>query len=273
MLYNESLKKDYNVMLEEAIQRLKDKTELTDFSAGSIARSLLEVYYDDVNVLYEDLSLNIAKSFLSKASGTYLDEIAKLFNIKREIDESDDNYRYRINKATETLAKANEISIRLACLSVDGVHDIIHKNFVRGTGTFDIYVISDDPITPKNILNAVQEKINETQAAGVDGWAVSPRLKNIDMTLQLNFYSNTSEDDKNNIKSRTRAALREYINNIELGGELIINKIIDLIFNIDRKKIKNIKILKMFINGKEVIIGDKTLFWDERAYPKNIKIN
>ncbi|MFW6029046.1 MAG: hypothetical protein ACOCRO_02200, partial [Halanaerobiales bacterium] len=109
MLYIDNLKRDFEQMLYDAIDRLKNKTDITNFSAGSIARALLEVYYDDMEYLHEKLHFATAMSFLSSAKGIYLDEIAKLFNVTRYNNESDENFKYRIQHATESMAKANEV--------------------------------------------------------------------------------------------------------------------------------------------------------------------
>ena len=131
MLYDEALRKDYNELLESAIEKLREKTGLTDFSAGSVARSILEVVYDDIYLLYNDLATVATKYFLPNATGQYLDELSKLFGMERLPGESDTNFRYRISRWTQDKAKANETAIRFACLSVEGVHDIIIKKYVR----------------------------------------------------------------------------------------------------------------------------------------------
>src|SRR5690606_32481995 len=149
--------------------------------------------------------------------------------------------------------KANETAIRFACLSVEGVHDIIIKKYVRGTGTFDVYVITDDPQTPQHILDEVQRKIDETQAIGIDGKAVAPKPKEIDLRIQYTYYANVNEEDKINIRHEAETRLREYFNNLPLGSDIIINRIINLLMDVDRNKIKNVEITRMFINKREVI--------------------
>jgi uncharacterized phage protein gp47/JayE len=273
MLYDEAILKDYNTMVEDAIDRLKDKTELTDFSAGSLARSLIEVFYDDLDDLYRDLSQVAKKYFISDTEGIYLDELALLFGIEREQGEDDGNFRYRIKSWTETRAAANEIAVRLACLSVDSVIDIKIKKYVRGTGTFDAYVITEDPETPSEVISEVQEKIDSVQSAGVKGLALSPKLKYIDFTLQYTFFSNVNADDKTRIVYSAEEEIREYLANLELGSELVLNRLIDILMSVDRNKIKNVEILKMFVDGRETIIGNKNTYWDERIVPGDIKIN
>ena len=273
MLYDEALRKDYNELLESAIEKLREKTGLTDFSAGSVARSILEVVYDDIYLLYNDLATVATKYFLPNATGQYLDELSKLFGMERLPGESDTNFRYRISRWTQDKAKANETAIRFACLSVEGVHDIIIKKYVRGTGTFDVYVITDDPQTPQHILDEVQRKIDETQAIGIDGKAVAPKPKEIDLRIQYTYYANVNEEDKINIRHEAETRLREYLNNLPLGSDIIINRIINLLMDVDRNKIKNVEITRMFINKREVIVGNKTSYWDERIVPANITIN
>lgn len=270
ILYTDNLKRDYETMVYDAVDRLRDKTELSNFSAGSIARSLLEVYYDDMEELHNRLAFSTAMSFLSSAEGPYLDEIAKLFDMQRYENETDENFKYRIQHATEKLATANKVAIRLSILSIDGVYDVEFRNHTRGPGSFDAYIITDQPETPEEIVRKAQAAIEEVEAYGNDGRVVQPQLINIDLNLYLVFYDNISVSKKKNVKSSVSNQLRTYISNIDMGEDLIINQLIDLIMDVDQESIKDVKITQIFIDSKETIINNKSFYWDQRLVPGNI---
>lgn len=273
MLFTKSLRRSYDEMLQEAMVNLQNKSGLTNFSAGSIARSLLEVYYEDYDKVNDLLEYSVAIGFLSSAEGEFVDEIGKLFDIKRLPGEDDENYKYRIHKHNETKAKANKTAIRLACLSIEGVHNVEMKRYIKGVGTFGVYVITDNPETPEDILQNVQEAIDATQAYGMKGEAIRPKLVYLDLNILYNFYDNAKPEIKEGIITKAETTLREYLINKPLGSELIINQLINLLMEIDKQNIKNLTIREMRINNKQTIINDKQFYWDERIVPGNIKIS
>lgn len=272
MLYTKTLERDYDEMLKRAIDNLRENTELQNFSAGSIARALLEVYYDEEEYLHKKLSFTTAMAYLSSAEGIYLDEIAKIFNVTRYDGESDDNFRYRIIHSTESLAMANKMALRLACLSVSGVYDVVMKRFTRGSGSFDIYIITEDPVVSDEIVSNVKDEIESTEAFGIDGRILSPEQITIDMEMILVFYDNISSDRKKRVKNDAEFAVKEYISNIKLGSELIINQLIDLVMDVDQDAVKDLKITKLAIDGKQTVINNKKFYWDQRLVPGNIII-
>lgn len=273
MLYNEAFIKERFEMINEAIDKLRAKTDISDFSDGSVIKSLLDVIYDEIAEVREDFSDSIPLFYLSTSSGEYLEEIGKLFNCERNPGESDDNYRYRIVRQTQKLAKANETAIRLGCISVNGVHDIILRDYVRGTGTFDAYVITEDPRTPTDVVENVQEKIDEIQAKGIDGRAIKPKTMSVSLNIRYIFFPDVNNEDISNIIHEAENKIRAHIENIPMGGELIAQQIVADLMEINREKIRNAQITNMFIDEVETLISDKELEWDERFYPKNINIS
>lgn len=261
-------------MLEEAMDNLQSKTDITNFHPGSIARSLLEVYYDDLDKENEMLELAAAVGFLTsdECKNEYVDEIAKLFDMERYPNESDENFKFRIQKHTQSKAMANKMAVRLACLSVEGVRDINMKPYIKGTGSFGVYIISDDPETPDAIVNKVQEKIDTTKAYGIKAEAIKPKNVYLDINIIYVFYENTDPATKESVIYEAETQLREFFINKDLGSELILNQIIDLLMDVDQESIKNLFIRDMRLDDVQVIINDKIFYWDERIVPKNISI-
>jgi len=273
MLLRETFNRDRDVIFEEAAEKLMAKTQIDNMDQGGIARSILEIYADEFDMAYERLSAAHVQAFVSEASGPWLDEIGKLLDCQREPGEEDDNYRYRITKQNQSLAKANRTAIRLACLSVDGVNDIEIRNYVRGIGTFDVYVITEDVTTPDSVLKEVQEEIDEIQAFGNDGKIARPVTVPVQINVNLVFREGTDNDTRQSIINETTNTIIDYINEQRMGGEIIIHSLIEQVMGIDTDHIHNMFIDSIFVGDEQVFIRDLEFNWDERAIAQDITVN
>lgn len=73
MLY----KKTYTDIITSALKRIVDDGRITNVGPGSIVRLLLETMAEELSFSYDVLQLNHAMSFISTASGVYLDLIGE----------------------------------------------------------------------------------------------------------------------------------------------------------------------------------------------------
>ena len=73
----------YDELIASAINELQANTNITQLSAGSKARALLETIMRETNNAYRVFDQNLGKAFLNGASGRYLDYIGDLFGIAR----------------------------------------------------------------------------------------------------------------------------------------------------------------------------------------------
>lgn len=271
--FNKSKEKIFNT----AFNKLTSKTDITNLTPGGLARSILDIFTDEFDIAYDKLTTAMVTGLISKTPGPYLDEVGKLVDCERRPNESHENYRYRITKQNENLATANRTALRLACLSVDGVEDIEFKDYLRGIGTFDVYVITEDPEPSPGILQKVQEQINKVEAEGNDGAVLSPRIIPIDMNISLIFYENTTSEEKRDIRQEVTYRIEKYINNQKMGGEIIIKQLITEIMNSDNQynnnKLKNAQINSIYINNELIYIKDMDFYWDERPVIKNLVIS
>lgn len=64
-------------------QHLLDKTAITQQSPGSKARSLIEIFSEELGDAYETFSLNNGKSLLSRADGRFLDYLGDIYGASR----------------------------------------------------------------------------------------------------------------------------------------------------------------------------------------------
>lgn len=147
-------------------------------------------------------------------------------------EEDDDSFRYRINLKINSHSGANEAALRLALLNVPGVQDIV---FERLAGTFQVYVYGIATQVGASLLDDVQQAINENIAFPLTGYAIAPDLVGISLTTTLKVSSSLAQTDKDIIVSNAAAAAQDYINNLGVGQQLVINEIANRIRNADAR--------------------------------------
>ena len=147
-------------------------------------------------------------------------------------DESDDNYRYRIQQKLQGRNGVNEAALRFELLQVPGIQDIV---FERQAGTFNCYVYGIAPQTSSSLLDAVQQTINDNVAFPLTGSAIAPDLVGISLVTTLSMATSNSTTDQDTVIGEAVAAAQDYIDNLRVGEQLVINEIADRIRNADTR--------------------------------------
>lgn len=152
--------------------------------------------------------------------------------------EFDENYRWRISNKVVGNSSANETAIRLAAFSTPGVRNISIVSKAYGTGTFRVFVEGINPIVTDGLLNAVKENIQRSSAVGEQVYVSHPVYLGVETQIQLQFDYNAN---RNLLREAARTSVIDYINNLGIGGEIVINEIIQRIMSIsDQIKDMNI---------------------------------
>ena len=149
--------------------------------------------------------------------------------------EGDEELRFRITQASIGSEAANETAVRLAALSVPGVNNIVLRKYTEGIGTYNVFIIGDAPIVSQGILNAAQVAIENVQALGMRGSTSAPSYLGIEVTLSIKFVTAVTLAQKHDIRIATAKNVMDYINNIPIGGEFIINELIQRVMDTDSK--------------------------------------
>ena len=182
--------------------------------------------------------------------------------------ESDNNFRYRIVNASLSAEKANETAVRLACLSVPGVANVVMKPYARGIGTFDVIVIPVEGIATDQLVATVQGAINGVQAFGNTGYAIKPDIVPVDISVRLVFTDTTTDVQREDIAAQVVTAIEKYIVNIPLGGTFVYNALIQTVLNVN-KNIKNLAVTCYNFREEPAFRSDVTIFWNELFYPNS----
>lgn len=153
--------------------------------------------------------------------------------------EDDSNYRFRITNQVLASEAANETAVRLSLLVIPGVSDIVSIPYARGIGTFDYLIQTVVPNTPSSVINACQQAIERVQAFGCSGKALAPRLTGMTFSLSITWRPDATVDDREAIKRNIAISIQDYVNNLLIGEEFIVNELIQRIMDVS-EKIKNV---------------------------------
>jgi len=180
--------------------------------------------------------------------------------------ESDENLRYRIKNSVLSFERANEVSIRLAALSVDGVSDVIMRPYSAGIGSYEVLVVPTEGLASESLIAQVQDAIDGVQAYGIRGLAKSPTIVPIDISLKVIFLDGVTEVDKERIVDDVTTSIERYIVNIPVGGEFILNELRQQIMDVS-PKIKDHTITCYYFREQPHILGNVLIYDDEMFYP------
>lgn len=234
----------------------------TSFSAGAT-----EVFVP-ITASIEGTSQNVGKNALIVSS---LD-VANVYTVNNKPiisgsdTESDDNYRYRLANATLSAEKANKIAIRLAALGVDGVADVVMHPFSRGIGTYDVMVIPIEGLANDSLIASVQEAIDEVQAFGIKGTAVSPTVVPVDIEVRLVFVPDTTDANKGDIRALVETSIEQYIVNIIIGGTFVYNELVQQVMDVS-PLIKDMRVHCYYFREKPHMLDNVEIYHDEIFYP------
>lgn len=180
--------------------------------------------------------------------------------------EEDTNYRYRLSNATLSSEKANETSVRLAALSVDGVADVILTPYARGLGSYDVLVIPTEGLASDALVQSVQAAIDSVQAYGIRGTAAAPTVVPVDIEVALVFVPNVTDVEQADLKARVKTAIERYIVSIPVGGEFVLNELRQQIMDVS-PKIKDHIIRCYYFREQPFLPCNIVIAHDEMFYP------
>lgn len=251
--------------LDELIEESTEQLQSIGFSTapGAIAKLFMNIINQNISNLYNTLTVNHLRAFVTTAKDEALDAIGVLVHCKRLDNESNDNYRFRITNQCLTLATSNKTAIRLTALIVDGVQDVILKPYSMGAGSFTIIVITDDDVTESNTLETVKENLLDVHGYGIRFNVVSPTLTYVSIKQRIFIKDNLSDNEKQEIRYNVQLALTKYLSNLSIGEDIITDKITQVIMNVSNSIIQESNI-SFYINGEKALYVNQSCRWFER---------
>lgn len=232
-------------------------------SPGAIAKLFMNIVNQNIANLYNTLTVNHIRAFVTTSDGAALDAIGQLVQCFRLKDETDDNFRYRIVNQCLTLATSNETAIRLTALTVDGVSNVILKPYSMGAGSFTVIVLTEDDTASDSILNAVKNKLLNVHGYGIRYNVVSPTLTYVKIKQRLIINSSLSDAEKQEIRYEVQLALNKYLSNLTIGEDIVIDKITQVIMNVS-ENITEESNVEFYINEEKALYVNQACRWFER---------
>ncbi len=286
------LKRSVQEILKEAAISIAENTPVTNFSAGSIARSIVETIAPEIGSgsdpdrasLYEFAQKVFDEGHVSKATEVSLDLIGGLFSYPRRVEEvrsedgslveepiSDETYRYEITQVVPSMATANYAALRLALLTIQGVQDAVGKEYTHGTGSFSFLLIPQPGFSEEEVSHMMTEAIDATKAFGVRPNIILPVSIPTGVTVKLAFHEAVNEEEKGSIRFEVESHLFNYFSSYEMGQGFIYNDFVQEVMNVN-KKIIDFEVLRFYLNNEPVLLTNHTVLEDERIVPENILV-
>lgn len=180
--------------------------------------------------------------------------------------ETDSNYRFRILNSWADRATSNLTAIRLAALSTPGIADVILRRYFQGPGTVDVLITPTGNRVSDAMIGGASARIERISAGGDVITVRGPRYVNISLSTRIDFTQDTPDSDKQDIRTQVRGAQIDYLDDIPLGGQLIISELRARTQEVS-PKILDHAILCFGINGRPQILRNWRLFDDELFVP------
>jgi hypothetical protein len=272
-------------ILREAMDKIAANTPITNFHAGAIARALVEAMAPEYEALY-DFAIDVYRQgTLRYAKKKYLDAIGELFNYPRRTEQvfnkelneweeqliDDETYRYELSQRVHTIASSNEEAVRLACLTIPGVQNIIGKEFTHGTGSFSLIVVVQNGFDEEAIRSEVEDAVMKTKAYGVRPHIMLPTPVLLDMRIQLLFPEGINDIERDQIRNEVQSQLYTYIGNFGLGQGFIYHDFVQEVMNIN-KNILDFQVLQFYLNDIPVLLTNHDILEEERIRPNVIEV-
>ena len=254
--------KTFNELSEETTENLAANGFST--AKNAVAKLFMNIVDYVVSNFYNALIVNHRRAFLSSSDGDALDEIGYLLNCDRN-DMDDDNYRTTISEQTHILASGNETALNAAVRNIDGVLKFKYKPTSMGAGSFTLIVVYD-PLADKDSVKAeIQEAISNTYAYGVRYNIVEPTPHYVSIKQQLSIKNTASDMEKQEIRYAAKTALTNYLNTLEIGETIYIDRITQLMMDSDSlgRVIEDVN-LDFKIDGERAFYVNQTTRWFER---------
>ena len=132
-----------------------------------------------------------------------------------------------------------------------------------GAGSFTVIVLSNEDVTAQEILDAVKTKLLKVHGYGIRYNVVSPTLTDLSIKERLYINDSLSDIEKQEIKYNVQLKLSEYLNSLNIGEDIIIDKITQLIMNVSPEIIQESN-MGFWINGEKALYVNQSCRWFER---------
>lgn len=139
--------------------------------------------------------------------------------------ESDESFRFRLRNSHLTLQQANATALRLAVMTIPDVSDVRVREFPGGVGTYEILIVPTTSTVTFETLRRARILIDSVRAAGVRVEVREPDYIPLEIHVKLSYNRGVSDAAQARIAQNVRVNVIDYIDDIPMGGVLVINEL------------------------------------------------
>jgi uncharacterized phage protein gp47/JayE len=174
-------------------------------------------------------------------------------------EESDEELRKRAKHALEAAGKATYVSLKTAVMGVEGVNSVVIEDMPEGVPGV-VKIIADGGSDDE-----IKKVIENTRSAGIKVEFYRPKIVDIGIELNLKLRKEVDETYfRREIESRVKSKIRDYVNSLDIGVDVIYNQIINRVLDIEE-----IPDVSVNVNGTK---DNVEIASDEMAKLKNIDV-
>jgi uncharacterized phage protein gp47/JayE len=191
------------------------------------------------------------------ADGVFVENVE---SIRTGVDvEDDDTFRSRIISVVQAANTPNETAMRLAALQVPGIADAILTPNVAGSGSFRVLLIPSGNRVSTDTLAIVARNLRVAAAYGMHVVVDTPDYVPLSMVIKIHAPTSASVVP---LQQTVEAAVLEYVGSLRPNQQLVINRIRQLVLDID-PEIEDLEIRELCIDRKPTLIQNHRLADDE----------
>lgn len=216
--------KNFSELYTSLKNSFKKRSSL-DIAEGTVLDFYMLSTSEALSEAYKEIEDNKNPHIFTNLKGEDIDKMAILINCPRMPNESDSSYLYRCMRWTMINASSNSTSIESALSNLEYSSIATYVPYTSGTGTATVFLIPKDYDDIDNCIPEAKRRL---------GSVISPDsyisyVISTPMLVEISCYISFEDDvDQDSVRSNINEKIKEYVNNIAIGGTLSfggINKI------------------------------------------------
>lgn len=239
--------KKFDDIYKDLKEDFKKSTKI-GIAKGSVIDMLLKSVSSMLAIAHKEIEDNKKPYLFTQQKGDELDSTGYFLQCPRLVDETDDNYKYRLMRWVQRNAANNLTAINEAIKLLTFSSSATYVPYTYGVGTGTVYLIpykyEEDYI--KNAIKEAEEIIGAVIApSSIVDYCVPKPVK-----VKLVSYLDIAKGkDMNYIKKTITDKVKEYINNLAPGSKLMLGQINNMGLNVDGVEYFNI--IQVYLDDKE----------------------
>lgn len=142
-----------------------------------------------------------------------------------QVIEEDTAYRYRIVNFFRSIQRGNLQSLRSAMLTLPNVAEARITEYQSGPGTVEIMLVPTTSVFSDSALQRARFLAQSNKSMGISVTVTQPDYVPIKIHVRLSYIPEATAQEQLQIRNDVRRRLIDYIDDIRIGGTLVINEI------------------------------------------------